>query len=52
MTIARPASDFSLRVRTTMPSVAGVLQAICSFGMPSISTKQTRQSPAGPSFVW
>ncbi len=45
-------STFALCVCTTMPSVTGVLHAICSFGIPSISTKQMRQSPAGPSLGW
>ncbi len=33
-----------------MPSATGVLHAICSFGIPSISTRQMRHNPAGPSF--
>ncbi len=32
-----------------MPSPAGVVQAVCSLGMPSISTRHMRQAPtAGP----
>jgi hypothetical protein len=34
-------------VCTTMPSLTGVEQAVCSFGMPSISTRHMRQAPTG-----
>ncbi len=34
-------------VVTTMPSFTGVEQAVCSFGMPSISTRHMRQAPTG-----
>jgi len=34
-------------VWTTMPSLTGVEQAVCSFGMPSISTRHIRQAPTG-----
>ena len=37
---------FSLRVRTTMPSVTRVLQAIWSLGIFSISTRHMRQLPS------
>src|SRR5262249_9423369 len=37
---------FSLVVRTTMPSLTTVLQAICSFGIFSISTRHIRQLPS------
>ena len=37
---------FSLVVRTTMPSATIVLQAICSFGIFSISTRHMRQLPS------
>ena len=30
-----------------MPSRIGVEQAVCSFGMPSISTRHMRQAPTG-----
>ena len=34
-----------------MPSLTGVEQAVCSFGMPSISTRHMRHAPTGwPSF--
>ena len=34
-----------------MPSLTGVEQAVCSLGMPSISTRHMRQAPTGlPSF--
>ena len=34
-------------VWTTMPSLTGVEQAVCSLGMPSISTRHMRQAPTG-----
>ena len=34
-------------VCTTMPSCAVIVQAACSFGMPSISTRHMRQAPTG-----
>jgi hypothetical protein len=38
-------------VTTTMPSRTGVEHEVCSFGMPSISTRHMRQAPTGcPSF--
>ena len=37
----------SLRVCTTMPSLTGVEQPVCSLGMPSISTRHMRQAPTG-----
>ena len=41
----------SERVWTTIPSLTAVEQAVCSFGMPSISTRHMRQAPTGwPSF--
>ena len=38
----------SLRVETTMPSVATVEHDVCSFGIFSILTMQTRQEPSMP----
>ena len=40
--------DLRLRVETTMPSVATVEQDVCSFGIFSILTMQTRQEPSMP----
>ncbi len=41
----------SVCVWTTMPSLTGVEQPVCSFGMPSISTRHIRHAPTGwPSF--
>ena len=37
----------SVCVLTTMPSLTGVEQAVCSLGMPSISTRHMRQAPTG-----
>ena len=37
-------------VRTDMPSVAIVLQEVCSFGIFSISTRHIRQLASGLSF--
>ena len=38
-------------VLTTMPSRTGVEHEVCSFGIPSISTRHMRQAPTGwPSF--
>ena len=34
-------------VITTIPSFIAVEQAVCSFGMPSISTRHMRQAPTG-----
>ena len=34
-------------VFTTMPSLTGVEQEVCSLGMPSISTRHMRQAPTG-----
>ncbi len=34
-------------VLTTIPSLTGVEQPVCSFGMPSISTRHMRQAPTG-----
>ena len=42
---------WSVRVWTTIPSRTGVEQEVCSFGIPSISTRHMRQAPTGsPSF--
>ena len=42
---------WSVRVWTTIPSRTGVEQEVCSFGIPSISTRHIRQAPTGaPSF--
>ena len=46
-------ADFTLSevVTTTIPSLIAVEQAVCSFGIPSISTRHMRQAPTGcPSF--
>ena len=37
----------SERECTTIPSLTAVEQAVCSFGMPSISTRHMRQAPTG-----
>ena len=37
----------SVWVWTTMPSLTGVEQPVCSFGIPSISTRHMRQAPTG-----
>ena len=37
----------SVCVWTTMPSLTGVEQPVCSFGMPSTSTRHMRQAPTG-----
>ena len=37
----------SLWVCTTIPSLTGVEQPVCSLGMPSISTRHMRQAPTG-----
>ena len=37
----------SVWVWTTMPSLIGVEHPVCSFGMPSISTRHMRQAPTG-----
>ena len=43
--------DLVGRVWTTIPSRTGVEQEVCSFGIPSISTRHMRQAPTGsPSF--
>src|SRR5438128_4525558 len=42
----RPSSALGFLVCTTIPSVTGVLQAIWSLGVFSISTRQMRQLPA------
>jgi hypothetical protein len=34
-------------VLTTMPSLTGVEQEVCSLGIPSISTRHIRQAPTG-----
>ena len=44
-TAAWPDAALPERVRTFMPSVAVMVQAACSFGMPSISTRHMRQAP-------
>ncbi len=42
---------WSVRVWITIPSRTGVEQEVCSFGIPSISTRHIRQAPTGsPSF--
>ena len=42
---------WSVIVWTTIPSRTGVEQEVCSFGIPSISTRHIRQAPTGsPSF--
>ena len=49
-TASCPWAALSERVCTFMPSPAVIVQAACSFGMPSISTRHMRQAPiAGPS---
>ena len=41
----------SVCVCTTIPSFTGVEHAVCSFGIPSISTRHMRHAPTGlPSF--
>src|SRR5262249_17614958 len=50
ITALRIASTFGLWVKTDIPSVAWVLQAIWSFGIFSISTRHIRQLPAMDSF--
>ena len=37
----------SVCVLTTIPSLTGVEHAVCSLGMPSISTRHMRQAPTG-----
>ena len=37
----------SVWVWTTIPSLTGVEQLVCSFGMPSTSTRHMRQAPTG-----
>ena len=37
----------SVWVWTTMPSLTGVEHAVCSFGMPSTSTRHMRHAPTG-----
>ena len=37
----------SVCVCTTIPSLTGVEQPVCSFGIPSISTRHMRQAPTG-----
>ena len=43
---------FSVSVRTTIPSLTTVEQAVCSFGNFSTSTRHIRQFPAIESFGW
>ena len=43
---ARASRTRSLPVRTAIPWATGVAQAICSFGIFSISTRHMRQLPA------
>jgi hypothetical protein len=43
---------FSVSDLTTIPSVTTVLQAICSLGNFSTSTRHMRQFPAIESFGW
>ena len=44
--------DFGVRVWTTMPSAQIVEHEVCSFGIFSIFTTQTRQEPSMPSPGW
>ena len=49
-TASWPSAALSERVCTFMPSPAVMVQAACSFGMPSTSTRHMRHAPmAGPS---
>jgi hypothetical protein len=50
ITALRTAKTFGLWVSTDMPSATWVLQAICSLGIFSISTRHMRQLPAIESF--
>ena len=45
-TLARASTTSAARVWTTMPSVHVVEHAVCSFGIFSTFTRQTRQEPS------
>ena len=45
---ARASTTSGERVLTIMPSAQAVEQAVCSFGIFSIFTMQTRQDPSMP----
>jgi hypothetical protein len=51
-TLALAATTSGAFVETTMPSVHMVEQAVCSFAIFSILTRQTRQDPSMPSPGW
>ncbi len=51
-TEARAAMTSGVRVCTTMPSVQTVEHDVCSFGIFSTFTMQTRQEPSTPSAGW
>ncbi len=51
-TPARASSTSGARVSTTIPSAQSVEQEVCSFGILSILTMQTRQEPSTPSPGW
>ena len=51
-TLARASTTSGVCVETTIPSATGVEQEVCSFGIFSIFTMQTRQEPSIPSPGW
>jgi hypothetical protein len=51
-TLARASTTSGVWVETTMPSATVVEQEVCSFGIFSIFTMQTRQDPSMPSPGW
>ena len=51
-TDARAATTSGDRVSTTIPSAHTVEHAVCSFGIFSMRTMQTRQEPSMPSAGW
>ena len=51
-TLARASTTSGVRVETIIPSATVVEQDVCSFGIFSIFTMQTRQDPSIPSPGW